>query len=215
MPLRYSLLQPLDCYAVRQITRSLPGIAMTESYEQFLARTDGAPKPLPIWGSALMFLAVFAILDMGYGACRGSGFEHFVIGDLTVVPAAALIQALTPAVGVRAMGNQLIATGGGIVVKKGCEGTEVMFMLVAAFAAVAMPWRRRLIGLGLGILLVFCLNQLRLVGLFFAYRSDPALFHLLHGTLAPIALVVAVAVYALYWLRPTRDPTRPSATAGA
>jgi hypothetical protein len=68
-----------------------------------------------------------------------------------VVPTAAVINALTPEVGVKALGNQLKAPGGGITVLKGCEGVEVMFMLAAAFAAVAMPWRRRLTGLGLGI----------------------------------------------------------------
>ena len=188
---------------------------MTESYEQFIARTSGQRKPLPAWASALVFLAVFSILQMGYDACRGSWFEHLVIGDLTVAPTAALINTLTPAVAVKALGNQLIAPGGGIVVKKGCEGTEVMFMLIAAFAAVVMPWRRRLIGLGLGILLVFCLNQVRLVGLFYAYRSDPSLFNFLHGTLAPIALVVAVAVYALYWFQSPRESARSDATAGA
>ena len=172
---------------------------MAESYEQFLARTNSEPKPRAIWMSALLFVAVFAILQMGYGATRGSWFEHLVIGDLTVVPSAALIKTLTPEVGVKARGNQLLAPGGGIVVKKGCEGTEVMFMLIAAFAAVVMPWRRRLLGLGLGVLLVFCLNQIRIVGLFYAYRSDPSLFGFLHGTLAPLILVIAVAVYSLYW----------------
>lgn len=149
------------------------------------------------------------MLQIGYGACRGSWVEHLVIGDLTVAPTAALIRTLTPEVGVKALGNQLIAPGGGIVVKKGCEGTEVMFMLIAAFASVVMPWKRRLVGLGLGILLVFCLNQVRLVSLFYAYRSDPSLFNLLHGTLAPIALVVAVTVYALYWFQSVRDPAWP------
>jgi exosortase/archaeosortase family protein len=61
------------------------------------------------------------------------------------------------------MGNQLRAPGGGINVMKGCEGTEIMFMLVAAFSAVVMPWRRRLAGLGIGILMVFCLNQVSAV----------------------------------------------------
>ncbi len=188
---------------------------MTESYEQFLARTNTPAKPLPVWASALVFLAVFGILQMGYGASRGSWFEHMVIGDLTVVPSAAVIRTLTPEVGVKALGNQLIAPGGGIVVKKGCEGTEVMFMLIAAFAAVSMPWRRRLAGLGLGILLVFGLNQIRLVGLFYAYRSDPSLFGLLHGTLAPIALVVAVILYTLFWFHRDRDSVRPRAQAPA
>lgn len=184
---------------------------MSESFDQFLSRTNTPRKSLPIWGSALLFLSVFFILQMSYDACRGSDFEHFILGDLTVAPTAAVINFLTPAVHVKALGNQLIAPGGGITVLKGCEGTEIMFMLVAAFAAVVMPWRRRMTGLGLGILLVFCINQLRLVALFYVYRSEPALFNLLHGTVAPIVLILCVALYALYWMGDSREIAQSNA----
>lgn len=86
-------------------------------------------------------------------------------------------------------------------------------MLVAAFAAIAMPWQRRLTGLGLGILLVFCLNQVRLVMLFYVYRSEPSLFNLLHGTVGPIVLVLCVALYAFYWMGDGRQATKPNAPA--
>jgi len=41
----------------------------------------------------------------------------------------------------------------------------------------------------------------RLVGLFYAYRTDPSLFKLIHGTLGPTALVTIVGLYALYWFQ--------------
>lgn len=186
---------------------------MNESFDQFITRTEQPRKPMPAWVSALVFLSVFFILQMSYDACRGSDFEHFILGDLTVTPTAALINLLTPAVNVIALGNQLIAPGGGITVLKGCEGTEIMFMLVAAFAAIVMSWQRRLSGLGLGILLVFCLNQVRLVTLFYVYRSEPSLFNLLHGTVAPIVLILCVALYALYWMGDCREVTQPNAPA--
>lgn len=188
---------------------------MNESLDQFLARTEQPRKPMPVWVSALVFLALFFILQMSYDACRGTSFEHFILGDLTVAPTAAAINLLTPAVHVKALGNQLIAPGGGITVLKGCEGTEIMFMLVAAFASIAMPWRHRLSGLALGILLVFCLNQLRLVTLFYVYRSDPSLFNLLHGTVAPILLILCVALYTLYWMDDHHDESQPNAPANS
>lgn len=184
---------------------------MNESFDQFLSRTDRPRKPVPIWVSALVFLSVFFILQMSYNACRGTDFEYFILGDLTVGPTAAVINLLTPAVQVKALGNQLIAPGGGITVLKGCEGTEIVFMLLAAFTAIVMPWRRRLTGLGLGILLVFCLNQVRLVTLFYVYRSEPSLFNLLHGTVAPIVLILCVALYAFYWMGDSREATQPNA----
>lgn len=124
---------------------------MTESFEQFIARTSRPAKALPLWVSALVFLSLFFILQMGYGASRGSAFEHFVIGDLTVVPSAALIKLLTPSIPVQALGNQLLAPGGRITVLKGCEGTEITFMLAAVlvgnvlqpvilFLAIVLAW---------------------------------------------------------------------------
>jgi exosortase/archaeosortase family protein len=184
---------------------------MNESYEQFISRIDSPAKPLPVWVSASLFLAVFFILQMSYDACRGTSYEHFILGDMTVVPTAGVINILTPDVGVKAIGNQLKAPGGGITVLKGCEGTEVMFMLVAAFSAVVMPWRRRLAGLGIGILMVFCLNQIRLVAQFYACRSDHSLFDLLHGTVAPIVLVIIVGLYALYWFQYAIGSTKQNA----
>jgi exosortase/archaeosortase family protein len=192
-----------------------PVICMNESYEQFIARIDKPGKPLPVWGSALIFLVVFFILQMSYDTCRGTPFEHFILGDMTVAPTARLINMITPDIGVRAVGNQLKAAGGGITVLKGCEGTEIMFMLVAAFAAVVMPWRLRLVGLSIGVLMVFCLNQIRLVGLFYAYRSDASLFDLLHGTVAPIVLVIIVALYTLFWFQYALGNTKTNDPAGA
>ena len=188
---------------------------MNESLDNFLSRTERARKPFPAWVSALVFLSIFILLQMSYDACRGSGFEHFILGDLTVAPTAALINLLTPAVHAKALGNQLIAPGGGITVLKGCEGTEIMFMLVAAFAATAISWQRRLAGLGLGLLLVFCLNQVRLVTLFYVYRSEPSLFNLLHGTVAPIVLILCVAVYSLYWISDGSEVTQSNASANS
>lgn len=96
---------------------------MNESFDQFISRTNRSQKPLPSWVSALVFLSVFFILQMGYGAGRGSAFEHFVIGDLTVVPSAAVIRLLTPEVRVQASGNRLLAPGGGITVPESLGAT--------------------------------------------------------------------------------------------
>ena len=187
---------------------------MSESYDQFVARVERPSRPLAPWLAALLFLVVFGLLEAGYDACRGSRFEHWVIGDLTVAPTAMLINALTPSVEVTALGNQLKAAGGGLVVLKGCEGIEVMFMLAAAFAVLHLPWRRRIARLLLGLAWVFCLNEARLVTLFYAYRHDPALFNLLHGTVLPVVLVVAVALYVIAWL-PARPRPAPHDDAAA
>lgn len=158
------------------------------------------PKPRSIWLLALLFIVVFLALQTGYGALRGTWVERLVIDALTVKPAASMIRALSPDIGVKAEGTRLKAPGGGINILNGCEGTEVMFLLYAAFAAAAMPWRARFMGLFAGTLLVYALNQARVLALFYAYRSDKGLFDLLHGTVAPLALIALTTLFFLFWL---------------
>lgn len=85
-----------------------------------------------------------------------------------------------------------MAPGGGIQILNGCDGTEVWFLLVAALLVFPFGWTRRWVGLLLGTIWVFGLNQMRLLALFYAFRQDPALFNQLHGVVAPMVLILAI-----------------------
>ena len=161
---------------------------------------SGQPKPRSLWLQALLFAAVFFALQAGYNAVRDTWVERLVIDTLTVKSAAQLIRTVTPSVTVEAAGTRLKAPGGGINILNGCEGTEVLFLLYAAFAAAALPWRARLTGALAGTALVFVLNQGRILALFYAYRADKAWFDLLHGTVAPLLLIALSASFFLFWL---------------
>ncbi len=141
------------------------------------------------------FVTVFVLFQLSWEAARGGAVERFVIHDLTVRPAVLVINLITPAVRAQAAGPTLQAAGGGLNVRNGCEGLEALFLLAAAFAIAPLAWRDRLPGLLVGAGLTYAANQLRLVGLFYAYRSDPGLFDLLHSTVTPIAMVLVVAAY--------------------
>jgi len=168
------------------------------------------PQPRPLWLQALLFGAVFVLLQSGYGALRGTWVERLMIDTLTVHSAAWSIHIITPEVAVQAVGTRLKAPGGGINIINGCEGTEVLFLLIAAFASAQLPWRARLGGLLAGTLLVFVLNQGRILALFYAYRSDKPLFDLLHGTVAPLLLIALSALFFMFWLERYGAATRDS-----
>jgi exosortase/archaeosortase family protein len=163
---------------------------------------DGAvdlpPAPLPprsLLVALLIFMAVFVLLQWGWEAVRGTALERLVVDQATVMPAAGLVRWLTPAIQARAVASSIKAPGGGINILNGCEGVEVMFLLLAALAAVRISWRRRLVAILLGLGLVFALNQARIVTLFYAFRADRQLFDLLHTTLLPVVLVALTAAY--------------------
>ena len=151
--------------------------------------------PYPLWLTIAIFLGLFFALQWLWSEARDTWIERIVIHEATVKPAAALVNLLTPDTNARPVAASIKAPGGGLNILNGCEGTEVMFLLIAAFAAVRLGWRQKLIGLGLGLALVFVLNQARILTLFYAFRNERSLFDLLHTTVLPAVLIAAVALY--------------------
>jgi exosortase family protein XrtM len=150
---------------------------------------------------ALAFFLIFAALQMGWEACRGTAVDRIVIHHGTVRPAAFVVNVLTPTIGAQAVGSALRAPGGGLNVRNGCEGLDALFLLIAAFAVTPLTLRQRWIGLLIGAGVVFTLNQVRLLVLFYALRADTGWFYPLHATVAPLTVVLLVAAYFYAWLR--------------
>jgi len=160
-----------------------------------LCDTSPPQTPYPLWLSLAIFLGVFAVLQWAWGEARDTWVERLVIHQATVKPAAALVQLISPEANAKPVAASIKAPGGGLNILNGCEGTEVMFLLIAAFAAVNLGWRHRLTGLALGLVLVFALNQARILTLFYAFRNERSLFDVLHTTILPAVLIAAVALY--------------------
>ena len=153
----------------------------------------------------LVFVALFMVVFFGcealYMQSRGTSVERVFIDILTVKPSAALINWFTPHEGVSAQGPRLVSPFARLSVLNGCEGTEAMFLLIAATTAFAAPWRHKLHGALLGIGLVYVLNQIRIVVLYYSFRTDKALFDSIHGTVGPAIIVLAACGFFFWWLK--------------
>lgn len=159
---------------------------------------------------ALLFLALFGSLSLLYHTARGTVVERVLIDVLTVQPSAAVIGFLTPADQVLAQGPRLVSPHGRLSILNGCEGIETMLLLIAAVLAFAAPWRDKIPGVVFGTLLIYTLNQARIVLLYYAFRHDREWFHLLHGYVFPMILVACAGLYFLWWVGrrvPTKDGT--------
>ncbi|MCA3130248.1 MAG: archaeosortase/exosortase family protein [Rhodocyclaceae bacterium] len=160
------------------------------------ARTGDRPVVLRL----MLFLALFASLQGLYGAARGGWVERLFIDHATVQSAAWLIHVADPAVHVRAVGSRVVAPGGGINVLNGCEGADVVFLMIAAMFVAPLPLRARITGILAGVAVVFVLNQARVIALFYASRGDKAAFEWLHGVAGPLVLVTVSAAFFALWL---------------
>lgn len=147
------------------------------------------------------FILVFIGLQTAWSKASGTWLEALIIGEMTVRPAASWIGLITPSVGAQAIGYSIKAPGGGMNVINGCEGLDVLFLLFSAFVVYPAIWYRWVGALATGVVLVWALNQVRVVSLFYAGRHDKEAFALLHGTVAPLILISLVAVFFAAFVR--------------
>lgn len=162
----------------------------------------GRPVALKIFlRRALAFVLVFMALQAGWELARGSWIERLWVHELTVRSATVLINLLTPEVRALPQGSRIVAPGGGLNVLFGCEGTDVVFLLAAAFVVFPLPARVRLRGLLTGLVWVFLMNQLRIATLFYSFRADRGWFDLLHTTAAPLSMVALTGLFFHLWLQ--------------
>jgi exosortase/archaeosortase family protein len=147
-----------------------------------------------LWRSGI-FILTFVSLQLGWQGLRGTAIDRLLVQDVTVNSAAALVNLITPACHARAAGSTLWACNGGLNIINGCDGTEALILLTAAFVVAPLPWWRRLGGFLLGLPVVFAVNEFRILALFYANRSDHGLFDVLHATVTPIAVILLVAGY--------------------
>jgi len=147
-----------------------------------------------------LFLGIFALFSLAWSGTRGTVVERLVIDQTTVAAGAWIIDRISPEEGVRAQGPRLVSPKVRLSVLNGCEGTESILLFAAAVLAFPAPWRKKPAGLLLGLIWVFLLNQTRIVSLFFILRHRPQWFEAMHGTIAPIFIIVAGGIVFSFWL---------------
>jgi exosortase/archaeosortase family protein len=162
----------------------------------------------PWWLNLLVFMGSFALLQYGWEMARNSALERLVVHQVTVNTTATLIRLISPDIHAQPVGANIVASGGGLHVMRGCEGVEVMFVLAAALLAHPFAWRVKCAGLAGGLALIFVLNEARLLALFYSYRYSHALFDQLHGLVTPLLMMAAVVLFFLSLLHWQDQPSQ-------
>jgi exosortase/archaeosortase family protein len=91
-----------------------------------------------------------------------------------------------------------------------CTALLPAALLLAAIALHHARPAQKLVGMLLGVGVVTLLNQCRLVGVIWVGVQAPALWPVVHGGLAPAAMVALTITYALAWARVVRRTDNPS-----
>jgi len=129
--------------------------------------------------------------------------QHFVVPWTSALAAfcAWLVTLVDP--GVTAAGKTIVSTTSGFAVsiEAGCNGVEATIVLAAAILAFPAPWRKKLLGLGAGILAVQGLNVVRVISLFYLGQWSLQVFEWAHLYVWQALIMLDVLVVWLVWIR--------------
>jgi exosortase H (IPTLxxWG-CTERM-specific) len=93
---------------------------------------------------------------------------------------------------------QNTSNGFAVSIEAGCNGVEATIVLVAAFPA---PWKRKLIGLAIGIIAVQGLNIVRVISLFYLGQWNFSVFEWAHLYIWQALIMLDVMIVWLLWVR--------------
>ena len=164
----------------------------------------------------LRFLLIF-LLIMGVLFA----LELTPLGQALVVPWAASLAGFSTALitlfdpKVVTFGNiiQSQVSGFGVAIEAGCNAVEACIVLAAAILAFPSPWRHKMLGLVMGMIVVQAFNILRIISLFYLGQWRMDAFEFAHLYLWQGLIMLDVLVVWLIWIRamPVESPARHGA----
>ena len=96
---------------------------------------------------------------------------------------------------------QNTSNGFAVSIEAGCNGVEATIVLVAAIFAFPAPWKRKLIGLAIGIIAVQGLNIARVISLFYLGQWNFSVFEWAHLYIWQALIMLDVMIVWLLWVR--------------
>ncbi|MFH1746415.1 MAG: exosortase H [Planctomycetota bacterium] len=111
----------------------------------------------------------------------------------------------------RTEGATIVSSRFQVHIKRGCEAIEPSALFAAAVLAFPAPWRRRLMGVLLGVLLLAIINLVRIVSLYYVGVHAPRIFEAMHVEVwQPVFIALALVLWILWALWATKPKKAPS-----
>jgi len=150
------------------------------------------------------FLGFLSLQALLFGLELTPWVQRWFVAPWTATLAAisaALVKGFDPAV--IADGNvlQSARSGFAVAIEAGCNGVEASIVLVAAMLAFPAPWKRKLIGLAVGITAVQGLNIVRVISLFYLGQWSLDVFEFAHQYVWQALIMLDVLIVWLLWVR--------------
>ncbi|ANE58012.1 MULTISPECIES: exosortase family protein XrtM [Methylomonas] len=151
------------------------------------------------WLQCILFIGCYLLLNAAYFNIPFNLFSQVLYYHGVVSICADLVNLVAPLEQVAATQNHLISAKADLEIVRGCDGAGVLFLIVSAIVVFPAKFGRKLIGLGLGISLIYSINLLRICVLYFVIAYHPDWLQLLHIYVAPTLMVIVGCLYFAWW----------------
>ncbi|WP_347985817.1 exosortase family protein XrtM [Methylomonas sp. AM2-LC] len=151
------------------------------------------------WLRFILFVGCYVLLDYAYFKISIDTFINVIYYHGMVTVCADLINMIVPLEQILPLQNHLISAKADLEIVRGCDGAGVLFLVISAILAFPSKLGWKLIGVALGISLIYIINLLRISGLYFVIAYHPGWFQFIHAYLAPTFMVITSCAYFILW----------------
>ena len=92
-------------------------------------------------------------------------------------------------------------SGFAISIEPGCNGIEPIIILTSAIVAFHASWRHKAIGIAIGISMIYAINLVRIVSLFYLGQWNESVFEWMHLYVWQALIMLDALISFLIWMR--------------
>ena len=144
---------------------------------------------------------LYGVFHFAYHKIDDDTLRTKIYPNLIGHPAAKVINTMTPDRNVRVRDNTISSNKAVLNIVRGCDGSGVWFMLMAAIIGFGAKFKQLLVGVVLGTLVVYLINQVRIIGLYYLIEWNRMYFPPVHTYYAPTLIIFLIAAFFLWWTR--------------
>lgn len=145
-----------------------------------------------------LFIAIYGVLQFLYFQIP----DKVLINDIYyhgIVSVSADIINLFTDENVTASENKLSSSKAILVIIRGCDGAGSIFLLIAAILAFSATVKDKLVGVIAGVALLYIINQIRIIGLYFIVAYKETYFLPVHTYFAPTLVIILSGLFFIWW----------------
>jgi len=158
-----------------------------------------------------LFLGLYGLFDITYFQVPDTVLREWVYPRGLAAVAANLAAWLAPGEGIVAAGHHIRSALADLEIVRGCDGSGALFLVASAVLASSAGWRWKATGLLTAGALLYAVNLVRLVALYFVVAHLRDWFLVVHTYVAPILIIAIGCLFFARWSWSVRGPSRGAA----